>query len=291
MVFGEINSAISIAEKIQKWWRNKTGSSGKNSNSVASRMVALLESHGVHRNQIPRFIGHGLTLANVKNDARLLEKLTDETLDDVAERFAVQREWLVGADDQIYPHNDFYKKPDEFLHFLNNLQSKNPENDISGLLIKPENPNRRAEALIMLQECIGLIGEKPIYRYYLCNNWPFSYWKARAYLTACIAIAWKKNIYIHGLVLPEKQIDQLASGNMLLGWQGEGFWKLGFNRWDPEDMTLAPEKYLDGLDPEEDNFGIKSALNLWLTLERQGYMDSGLGSESRTLFSEEWLKR
>ena len=28
--------------------------------SVASRFIRLFENHGVHRNQIPRFFGHGL---------------------------------------------------------------------------------------------------------------------------------------------------------------------------------------------------------------------------------------
>ena len=289
-MFGEIDSFLSIIDRIRKWWRCKEESGNQKFDSIAARVVALLESHGVHRNQIPRFLGHGLKLVDVETDARLMEKLTDQILDDVSIRFSVQREWLDGATDQIYQVLDFYKQPRVFLEFVKKLKKQNPDRDISGLLLNPAYSLGRNESLIIIQECIGYIGEKPIYRYFLCNYWPFSYWKARAYLTACISIAWKNEIYIHGLKLPANKIDQLAGGRVLLGWKGDGFWELGLSGWDPEDMTLSPEKYLEGVDSEMNNFGIISALRLWLSLDEEGFMDSGFGSNARDLFSEELRK-
>jgi hypothetical protein len=118
-----------------------------------------------------------------------------------------------------------------------------------------------------------------------------AYWKSRAYLTACVAIAWKRNAYIRGVILPSKEIDRIVNGNALLGWEGEGEWMLGFTSWYPEDMALEPEVFLNGVDPERDNFGIKSALQMWLELEQRGLMDAGINVEqARPKFQKELAK-
>ena len=246
--------------------------------TIVTRFVRLFENHGVHRNQIPRFFGHGLTLKDVQDDASLLAKLDEPMLVAVCEMFAVRREWLDCAELQVHPCHDFYKKPEEFIAFLIKLMNENFDAAIEGLVIAPEELGD-ADALLILQETIGFVGEKPIYRYHLCHNWGFTYWKARAYLTACVAIAWKEKVYIHGVRLPKKEIERLAEGKTLLGWKGEGIWDFGCVTWHPEDMALQPDAYLKDVDPEIDNFGIKSALSLWLGLEQKGLMDTGLGAD------------
>ena len=94
--------------------------------------------------------------------------------------------------------------------------------------------------------------------------------------------------------MPKKEIDQLANGETLLGWQGEGIWFIGNRKWYPEDMALKPEAFLEGVDPERNNYGIKSALELWLDLEQQGLMDTGMGSDfglkARQVFQQELEK-
>lgn len=257
--------------------------------SVATRFVRLCESHGVHRNQIPRFIGHGLTLKDVQDDASLLAKLDETILQAVCERFAVRREWLDGAEPQIHPCHGFYKHPEKFSEFIDNLIANNPDGELCGVLIAPKE-HGNAFALFILQEIIGYVGDKPIHRYHVCNNWTFAYWKSRTYLTACIALAWKRRAYVHGIRMPEKEIELLAEGKPLLGWQGEGIWELGHKTWDPEDMALRPDVFLKDIDPEEDNFGIKSGLELWLDLAQQGLMDTGSEGNARQLFQQELAK-
>lgn len=114
------------------------------------------------------------------------------------------------------------------------------------------------------------------------------------YLTACIASAWKRDVYITGVTLPMKEIARIAHGETLLGWQGEGIWFTGGRRWRPEDMALKPEVFLDGVDPEQDNYGIKSGLHLWLDLAKQGFMDTGMGADfcvkANQLFQQELKK-
>lgn len=285
-MLSEIDSALSIWDKFTKWRRSRKAPV----ESVATRFVRLLENHGVHRNQIPRFIGHNLTLKDVEDDATLLAKLNEEILDTVCTRFAIRREWLDGAESRIHPSHNFYKQPKAFADFIERLKANNPNADLQGVVVAPIEQDNQAYALLILQETIGSVGDKPVYRYHLCNNWDFTYWKARAYLTACIAIAWKQNVFIHGIYMPKKGIEQLAEGKTLLGWQGEGIWKLGHKTWDPEDMALQPETFLYGIDSGEDNFSVKSGLELWLDLEQRGLMDTGIKANVRQLFQQELAK-
>lgn len=288
MVFSEINSALSLWEKLKGWHYSRK----PQPETIVTRFVRLFETHGVHRNQIPRFIGHGLTLKDVQDDAALLTKLDEPLLEAACEKFAVRREWLDGAEERIHPCHDFYKHPEWFGAFLKEKMAANPEGDWHGVLLAPEEQNNDAWALLILQETVGWVGEKPIYRLHLCNNWLFSYWKARAYLAACVAIAWKRQAFISGRYLPKREIDKLASGMTLLGWQGEGIWEFnGKCRWYAEDLALEPEAFLDGVDPERDNYGIRSGLDLWLRLDENGLMDTGIDKKNyRQLFEQERAK-
>lgn len=268
-------------------WRKRKA---KPMESVATRFVRLCETHGVHRNQIPRFIGGGLALTDVQEDAALLPKLTEDILKAACDRFAVRREWLDGAETQVHPCHDFYKWPENFLSFIKGLSASNPDGNLQGVLIAPAETDRHSSALLILQETIGHIGERPIYRYHLCNNWSFTYWKARAYMTACVAVAWKRDVYIHGIEKPSKTIQELEEGDTLLGWKGEGIWALGRKTWDPENMALSPESFLSGIDPHQGDSAIKSGLELWLKLEQQGLMDAGFNANARKRFQEELAK-
>jgi len=274
-MLGEVISGLSIWDRLFKLWKNRNTIEPE---SVATRFIRLFETHGVHRNQIPRFFGFNLTIADVKDDETLLPKLSEEMLDAACEIFAVRREWLDGAETQIHPEHDFYKHPDKFLKFLEKLTASNPDERIEGILIAPDSRDNHENALIILEETIGYIGDKAIYRFHLCNNWYFSYWKARAYLTACIAIAWKRNNCIHGIYKSKAFIDELAYGETLLGWKGKGIWSLGHKSWDPEYMALRVGDFLKGIDPVDKNYSKKEALELWLDLEKQGLMDAGFGS-------------
>lgn len=288
MVLDEVDAALSLWDRFKKWRHTRKNPPVE---SVAVRFVRLFESHGVHRNQIPRFFGHGLTPQDMQDEASLFAKLDETILEAVCKQFAVRREWLDGAESQVHPCHDFYKHPEGFADFLVQLKTANPDGELGGVLLAPNETDWRAIALIVLEETVGWVGDKPIYRYHLCNNWVFSYWKARAYLTACIAIAWKHGIHIHGVHMPWKEIEKLAEGRTLLGWQGVGIWKLGNRRWYAEDMALKPEVFLNGVDPERDNFGVKAGLGRWLDLEQQGLMDTGAPDvNARQLFQQELAK-
>lgn len=259
---------------------------------LVQRFVAIYKAHGVERTQIPRFLGEdfGLTLTDVSTDEKLLHVLNENVITKTCEIFGVRREWLDGAEPQVHLAHDFYKQPEIFFVFIKNLLKNNAYGGIVGILLAPNERDWQAHALLILQETVGFVGDKPIYRYYLCNNWAFTYWKARAYLAACIAIAWKHEVFVYGVYVPKKEIERLAGGTVLLGWQGEGIWQLGHKTWSPEDMALLPEAFLKGIAPEKDKFGIKSGLKLWLDLEQQGLMDTGIEASARQKFQQELAK-
>lgn len=270
----QLEAALALLDRFKKWRHARKSPPAE---SMAARYVRLFEAHGVHRNQIPRFVDHGLTVKDVQDDVSLLAKLDETMLEAACRKFAVRREWLDGADAQVHPDHDFYKHPEEFAVFLAGLKEANPNGDLHGVVLAPDDPDVNAWALLVLQETIGFVGEKPIYRYHLCNDWVFTYWKARAYLTACVAIAWRNRVYVHGNFLPQMVINELAEGNKLLCREGKEAWhhSKGGRRWAPEYMALRPDAFLDGIDPERDKFGIQSGLALWLELQHQ-YMDTAL---------------
>ncbi len=306
-VWTGIGTIVPIVVAIGSWIRSKRkkGSQAQRKNDaepkslaqnevhgLVQRFVEIYKTHGVERTQIPRFLGEdfGLTLTDVSTDEKLLHALNENIISKTCEIFEVRREWLDGAELQVHPTHDFYKQPQGFSAFIESLLATNPDGGIMGALLAPKDRDWQTPALLILQETVGVVGDKPIYRYHLCNNWLFTYWKARAYLTACVAIAWKHKVCVHGICMPKKEIDQLAGGNVLLGWQGEGIWKLGHKTWYPEDMALEPEAFWEGIDPEKGNYDIKAGLALWLELEQEGFMDTGIVASARQQFQQELAK-
>jgi|GEM_PF-7100564 len=68
--------AIAILTPIWLWFnkRKKQNTPDLNLQNVATRVVAIFEAHGVHRNQIPTFFDHGLTLLHCSTDEELLKQ-------------------------------------------------------------------------------------------------------------------------------------------------------------------------------------------------------------------------
>lgn len=297
MVLGEIDSAISLWERVQKLRKKPEV---KQQVSIATRFFELFEAHGVHRNQIPKFLADArdktLSLADVSDEQRLLESLDDELLDTVCELFGVRRAWLDGASDQIYDLHHFYKHTGEFSDYIDLLKGRS--DNVGGMIYvcKPKKrwlmPERRSEsmALLALEERIGQVVEgeqcKTIYRFHLCPGWVYNYWKCRAYLTSCIAVAWNKSVYIDGYYVPPEDIENRSEGNQFMALSDiEGLSRMGGIKFDPEDMALCPKKYLEGVD--EGDFGKQAALSKWVDLASEGWMGSGFGKPPVEVFEKE----
>jgi hypothetical protein len=279
---GEVTGLFGIIDKVRDYWQTRQESKKlAQIQIVARRFVQLFEMHGVNRNQIPRFFDNSLTLSTLQDDAKLLEVLTSEKLLAAAQLFDVRLDWLEGATDEIYKDKgNFYKNPKRFAEFVDDVLARS--DDVNGLLlvgdINRKGKDTACDAFLVIAEAVGHLGDKAIYRYHVCDAWVFSYWKCRAYLTACIATAWKKGLYIHGKHVSAKELEGVEAKTVLPileSIQGE--------RWEPEYMAEDPDLFLDGL--AEGDFGKVAALELWLELEAKDWMNYGFGTH-RDKFEE-----
>ncbi len=216
-----------------------------------------------------------MKIADVQSEEALLSKLDEDLLNDVCELFAVRREWLDGTDEQIYPLYDFYKWPELFGEFLDKLLVNKSGYEVTGVVLAVKEPKRPDGALIIIEEPIGQIGNRLVYRYHLCNNWMFGYWKARAYLTGCVALAWKKNVCLMGRYVEQAEVEKYQQGLNFLEYGIDSALPLKGIPWHPEDMAVKPEAFLDGID--EGDFGKIQGLSLWLVEYDKGLMETGLG--------------
>jgi len=239
---------------------------------IAERFVRLFEMHGIHRNQIPRVLGRGLRLADVRDDAALLEALDTNILKAASDFFCINLDWLEGATDQIYPLHDFYKKEDRFERFVRELARR--ANGCTGVVMLAQANESEEDALIVIEEPIVDIDSKPIYRYHLCNNWLACYWKARGYLAACVAAAWRARIFLLGRKVSIDRIRELREGTTFLEYAHGSALPTEGLRWHPEDMLVKPEAFLDGVD--EGVRGRRLGLQMWLDLERAGALKTDL---------------
>lgn len=281
MIFSELEAFVNLFEKTFGFLKKK-----KNHNdtqTISDRFIDLFECHGIHRNQIPRVFQHELKLADVQSGADLLPKLTDEILDDACSFFDVNRDWIDGVNDEIYPTYDFYKYPNNFATFLDRLV-KNGKNDLHGFLFLAENNRFDFDCILIIQETLGYIESKPYVKYHICNNWITSYWKSRAYLTACIAQCLKREIGISGGYVPCENISNLQNGKSFITEANSDIYTVMRRRFNAEEWLYSPDEYLSGVEPEINNFGIKSALSLWLELDTEGYMDTKFDKNKRKKF-------
>ena len=279
-MFGEIESFCALVDRVKNLFKSHSNPSSDSKELVSTRLVQLYEAHGVHRNQIPKVIGQGLTLHDVSTDERLLEKLTDKILSSTCQLFGINRDWLDGASDEIYPTYNFYKCPAKFEVFLSSLLAKSGSDCLDGVLLSVDKVDCRIESVLILQETIDSINEKPYYRYYLCSGWFLSYWKSRGYVSACVAMCWKNNVYVHGLYVDKPTVDKYTHGNHLLDFGYNGVHQLNGIRWYAEDLALVPEIYLNNIDPEKNQFALNAALSLWFQLYHQGYLDTSYTDKS-----------
>lgn len=244
---------------------------------VAKNFVRLFESHCVKRTQIHLFYEGDLGLSDFLTDESLLKVLTDKHLSTAADLFAVNLQWLYGDDVSIYQTHCFYKAPANFQEFINTLSLgdynsriqilKSDAGEIDTLLVI-------SEAIILTEAQSKVLGDKSLYRHHISDEWIFNYWKCRAYLTSCIAIASRNKLQVFGETVPAKLISDFEKGKSFLSINTEcGTIKRYGMGWHPEDLIYKPDFYTDGVD--EGHFGKIESLALWLELCEKGYMDTG----------------
>ncbi|WP_431066989.1 hypothetical protein [Methylotuvimicrobium sp.] len=275
----DINAALSIWDRIKKGTADDQAIQAPD--TVASRFVRLFEKHGIHRNQIPRFFGQGLSLDSVSSDEKLIAHLTHEILQAAAELFSIRLEWLEGADDQLYDTHDFYKHPEGYGEFLEKLNSKGDQRLMVKLVLTNYGyPDENA--LLVIEEEIASLGDGAIVRYHLCNGWSHKYYKCRAGLAACIAMTLNQGVFIRGS-WKQGPVDVFCEGKGFISdldslpyaYRRDWLMRKRYAKanWHPDHWIYDPEDYLDGVD--EGDYGKRSALEIWLYYFDKGLLETG----------------
>ena len=92
---------------------------------------------------------------------------------------------------------------------------------VHGVLYRAKTLKHEYDSIIVIKEQAGWIEERSICRYHLCGNWIFSYWKCRAHLTACVVIAWKNRLYIHGVNALVECVEAINGGIVFISDSGD----------------------------------------------------------------------
>lgn len=312
-VFGTLIAFYSV------WKSRKNTTVVHKNDSITSRFIALFESHGVHRNQIPDFFGHGITLHECADETELLNKLDSQCLNDAAELFGVNLEWLQGASTEIYDIPSFYKDNNACDVYLANLKNTHSKDNFSAYVLRAKKKKKhlltifldliayvlsyktdihnrdRDNAVFLITEVIGHINEREIYRYHLAGKIQNNYWKARAYFAVSCALLIKHGFQPIGQTVNEQWLISLNEGKTLIeydfteGWQH--FILPNSRVWYVDEFLECPEKYLAGVDPERDNFGHISALQMWLEFKHFMKADGRMSYEESVAAFENKLKK
>jgi hypothetical protein len=293
-MLGDILAGFQLFDRFKK---NLIKSNDENkTTSLPSRLVALFESHGVHRNQIPEFFGHGLDIPSCASDEKLLDKITPEIIHDAVVLFGVNKDWLEGSSKEIYDIPDFYKHPEEFAHYLIELLKNTSKDKLFAYVLTSNKKlmNGDYDSLFVIAESIGGINQREIYKYHLIGRWVIHYWKSRAYFTACCALLYKHGISVAGKVVERHWLTDIDEGHKLLDYDftercgGIDIPTVGM--WIVSDFVEMPDQYLEGMDTEQGR-AIPLAIGKWLDLNEKGYMrcfpeDNAFHEGVETLFKE-----
>jgi hypothetical protein len=268
--------------------------------TIATRLVALFESHGVHRNQIPEFFNHGLDLSSCASDEKLLEKITPKIIKNASVMFGVNKDWLEGSSKNIYEIPDFYKHPEKFEQYLVKLiQNKSTYDFLAAALTSKEKRwDAFFDSLIVIAEPIYELNKRIIYKYHLLGRWKIHYWKSRAYFAACCALLHKHELFAGGKIVENSWLDRVYEGKQLLEYDfTERFGGVSFpvvGSWMVDEFIEIPDRYLDGMDTEQGR-AIPLAISKWLDLNEKGYMrcfpkDEAFHKDVENLFREKLEK-
>jgi hypothetical protein len=188
--------------------------------TLVNRFLEVFKSHGVHRNEIPRCIPEkfGVSLVELGNKNKLIEKLTPELIDWVASTFNIRREWLEKNERRIYDTVRYYKNEHSLLRLLKELKMKN-HYELEVVAYKdakeldPSSECRQHVNLLIITPAFK-IGDKSIMKYIpTATQWDWQYWQSRYQIRSIIHVCCAKlNIRFDGYDLDSEKMSELTDG-------------------------------------------------------------------------------
>lgn len=161
---------------------------------VSKRFKQVCDDHGIEVTQIPR-VFENITLHDLQSDDSLLIKLTPKFIEEVAKFFNVRRNWLEGIGNEIYEYRTFYKRPELFFEYLN--QVKYDEWCFPFRIITPEdkfdlnNDNRQPFTIIFVEK-VAELDDEDIFRFHLDSGWSWSHSPCRIEIKALAKLYWQQ---------------------------------------------------------------------------------------------------
>jgi hypothetical protein len=116
------------------------------------------------------------------------------------------------------------------------------------------------------------LNEEVIYRRHYIDAGPLSYWKARVSTAALLAQLLRRKAWVAGRACEPGCVAKLFEAKDLLTVQDLETLYARARRVEVDDWLLEPDALLKGMDPERNQFGVESALQLWLDLDARGLM-------------------
>ena len=273
-MLGDILAGLQLYDRFKK---KKPKNIGGTKDTLITRFVALFESHGINRSQIPEFFEHDLDIYTCSKDEELLKKLNPQILTDASTLFGINKDWLEGNSREIYKVKDFYKDPKKFELYIKNIMGNVKTKHIFAYILRggQKRRTRSYDSLIVLTEPIGILNGREIYRYHLLGQWVTSYWKSRAFFTACCALLYKYQYAVLGYYVDTGWLVNIIDGEGLLKYDlndREGGLDLpSRGSWIVADFVEIPDEFLQGMDSEGGRANLL-AIHKWLELSDRGYM-------------------
>lgn len=275
-MIGEILTGTKIVETLYKWgyglYRRIKPVHEENNPTVTSRFIQLFEMHGVHKNQIPSFFNAGITLSDIANETKLLEKLTESVVDDVCLLFGTRKDWLLCIDVSLFDTPFFYKHPDKAQEFINTLVGDHKS--VSATLLLDSNHSVNSSDALIFHVPVGEVGGLEIKRHIVITEHTHAYWRSMVNLVAIVAMADKAGIYVDGYLVDAKGYKPLIDRRETFH---KGFIPYDSGYLNAEDLTRDPELFIKWIKPEDKKFGTKSALDLFLQYAEKGYLSTSEG--------------
>ncbi|MEL3974308.1 hypothetical protein AAEO50_18630 [Rossellomorea oryzaecorticis] len=233
--------------------------------NVVRRFVMVYEVHGIAQTQIPFFIDKefGLQLKDFKDEGSILHILNDDLIVWTCDKFGIQREWIEGTTNSIYPHVDYYKKVHAFIKDICTLD----KSAIDVIAFKSEKlklkENHRHCIVLLIRIPIDTLNSKIIYKYVpISTLWDWGYWRSRYQVKSIFYICEKLRINICGYDLRDKEL--LASGSC---FPQKLMSKIPITvTWYPEDYIDLPSQSCQAKETEE-------TPKIREYIKEQGYMD------------------
>ena len=206
--------SIDVRELFRRWFFKKESDP---ISLIPKRFFEIFKMHDVSVSQIPRLI-HGLTLDQLQTVDTLLPILTPDHLHDTAKLFGIRQEWLEGTSDTIYNTYNCYKNSWEFFRILQEVDVASFNFPVVAFTsVKRLDASSNSDqpiVIVMREKCADLNGHS-IQRYFIHNQYLWSYEKSRIQLKAMIRVFYQR----YETPVPIFQIDdqtlkELGEGRM-----------------------------------------------------------------------------